>query len=68
MNIGNKNSITLKYYLNNIYNNNVYKSIVDNSEVPITKIVWEILMLFSYQPYAISMRKKNNNSNILKKW
>ena len=42
LNIGNKNRITLKLYLNNIYYDNVYKSIVDNSEVPITKIIWEI--------------------------
>ena len=39
LNIGNKNSITLKFYLNNIYNNNVYKSIVDDSEVPIPTII-----------------------------
>ena len=36
LNIGNKNSTTLKFYLNNIYYNNVDKGIVDNSEVPIT--------------------------------
>ena len=40
--MGNKKSITLKFYLNNLYYKNVYKSIVDNSEVPVSKIIWEI--------------------------